>query len=127
VVPGIEIYGIDISEYAVENSKEEIKANIQVNNCNNLPFEDNFFDFVYSINTFHNLHNEDLEKALNEMNRVSKSNKQYICVESYRNEIEKANLIYWQVTCEQFNTPQDWDWWFSKTNYHGDYSFIYFE
>jgi len=127
VVPGIEVYGIDISEYAVENSKEEVKPHLQVSNCTKLPFEDKAFDFVYSINTFHNLHNEDLEKALNEMNRVSKSNKQYICVESYRNEIEKANLLYWQVTCEQFNAAEDWNWWFKKTNYEGDISYIYFE
>lgn len=127
VVPGIEVYGVDISEYAIENSKEEVRPQLQVGNCTKLPFEDKSFDFVYSINTFHNLHNEDLEKALNEMNRVSKSNKQYICVESYRNEIEKANLLYWQVTCEQFNTPDDWGWWFTLTNYAGDHSFIYFE
>ena len=127
VVPGIEVYGIDISEYAIQNSKEEIGPSLQVSNCTNLPFEDNYFDYVYSINTFHNLHNEDLEKALNEMNRVSKSNKQYICVESYRNEIEKANLLYWQVTCEQFNSPKDWSWWHARTNYNGDYSFIFFE
>ena len=127
VVPGIEVYGIDISEYAVENSKQEVKSQLQVGSCIELPFEDETFDFVYSINTFHNLHNKDLENALNEMNRVSKSNKQYICVESYRNEIEKANLLYWQVTCEQFNTPEDWDWWYKKYNYNGDFSFIHFE
>jgi protein-L-isoaspartate(D-aspartate) O-methyltransferase len=127
VVPGIEVYGVDISEYAVENSKLEIKSQLQVGNCTQLPFDDKSFDFVYSINTFHNLHNEDLEKALNEINRVSKSNKQYICVESYRNEIEKTNLLYWQVTCEQFNTPKEWDWWFRMLNYYGDHSFIYFE
>ena len=127
VMPGIEVYGIDISGYAIANAKEEIKPQLQVGNCTRLPFEDKTFDFVYSLNTFHNLQNEDLENALNEMSRVSKSNKQYICVESYRNEIEKANLLYWQVTCEQFNNPRDWEWWFSKTGYEGDYSFIYFE
>lgn len=127
VIPGIEVYGVDISKYAIDNSKEEIKLNLQVSNCIKLPFDDNSFDFVYSINTFHNLINQDLEKALNEMNRVSKTNKQYICVESYRNEAEKANLLYWQVTCEQFNNPSDWEWWFLHTNYKGDHSFIYFE
>ena len=60
------------------------------------------------------------------MERVGKKNK-YICVESYRNEIEKTNLLYWQVTCEAFNTPEEWKWWFNKTKYSGNYSFIYFE
>ncbi len=63
---------------------------------------------------------------IQEMERVGKRNK-YLCVESYRNEIEKANLLYWQVTCEIFNTPEEWLWWFNQTKYNGDYSFIYFE
>jgi ubiquinone/menaquinone biosynthesis C-methylase UbiE len=127
IVPGIDVYGIDISEYAIQNCKKEIEARVQECNCINLPFEDKVFDFVFSINTFHNLHNFELELAIKEMNRVSKSNKQYICVESYRNEIEKANLLYWQVTCEQFCTPKDWEWWWQKLSYSGDYSYIYFE
>lgn len=126
VVPNIEIYGLDISEYAIENSKQEIKHRLQTGNAINLPFEDNYFDFVYSITTLHNLHCYDLDKALREIERVGKKNK-YICVESYRNEVEKANLLYWQVTCEAFNTPEEWDWWFQQTGYTGDHSFIYFE
>ena len=126
VVPGVEVYGIDISEYAIETSKEEIKDHLQVANAIKLPFEDHSFDFVYSITTLHNLHCYDLDKALREIERVGKKNK-YICVESYRNEIEKANLLYWQVTCEAFNTPEEWDWWFKQTGYTGDHSFIYFE
>jgi SAM-dependent methyltransferase len=126
VVPGVEVYGLDISEYAIENSKEEIKDRIQVGNAIKLPFEDRSFDFVYSITTLHNLHCYDLDKALREIERVGKDNK-YLCVESYRNEVEKANLLYWQVTCEAFNTPEEWDWWFKQTGYTGDHSFIYFE
>lgn len=126
VVPGIEVHGIDISDYAINNSKEEIKSSLTVGNAIDLPYNDHEFDFVFSINTLHNLYNFELEKALMEINRVAKNNK-YICVESYRNEIEKTNLLYWQVTCESFYTPEEWLWWFSKTDYKGDYSFIFFE
>jgi len=126
VVPGIEVYGIDISEYAIENSKIEVKNNLQVANATSLPFPDKHFDFVFSLNTLHNLHNYDLNKALREIERVGRKSK-YICVESYQNESEKANLLYWQVTCESFCTPQEWQWWFDLTGYSGDHSFIYFE
>ena len=126
VLPNSEIYGIDISEYAIRNSKEEIKSRLQIGNATKLPWPDNYFDLVYSLNTFHNLHNYDLDLALCEMQRVSKQF-QYICVESYRTEEEKANLLYWQVTCEAFCTPEEWQWWFEKTGYTGDHSFIYFE
>jgi SAM-dependent methyltransferase len=126
VVPDLELHGIDISEYAIANAKEEIKDRLQVGNATSLPYSDNYFDFVFSITTLHNLHCYDLDKALREIERVSKKNK-YICVESYRNEEEKANLLYWQVTCEAFNTPEEWEWWFKQTGYTGDHSLIYFE
>ena len=126
LVPGVEIYGIDISDYAIANAKEEIKDRLQIGNANQLPFPDDHFDLVYSITTLHNLHNYDLDKSLREMERVGKKNK-YLCVESYRNEVEKANLLYWQVTCEAFCTPEEWEWWFKQTTYSGDHSFIYFE
>ena len=126
VIPDAEIYGIDISEYAILNCKQEIRQRLQVGNAINLPWKDNTFDLVVSITTLHNLHAYNLEKALREMERVGKQHK-YLCVESYRNEQEKANLLYWQVTCEAFNTPKEWHWWFEHTNYTGDHSFIYFE
>ena len=126
VVPGVEIYGIDISQYAIENGKEEIRSRMQVGNARSLPWPDRHFDLVYSLNTLHNLHCFDLDPALREIERVGRKNK-YICVESYRNEVEKANLLYWQVTCEAFNTPEEWGWWFTHTGYTGDYSFIFFE
>tara|TARA_A100001388_G_scaffold274576_1_gene258429 strand:+ start:91 stop:759 length:669 start_codon:yes stop_codon:yes gene_type:complete len=123
--PNSEVAGIDISKYAIKNAKEEIKNKLVFGNATNLPWEDNYFDLVVSITTLHNLYVFDLEKALKEMERVGKN--KYLCVESYRNEKEKANLLYWQVTCEAFNTPDEWRWWFKHTNYTGDYSFIYFE
>lgn len=126
VVPGVEIYGLDISDYAIANAKEEIKDKLQVGNATSLPYPDDYFDLVISITTLHNLHNYDLDKALREIERVGKKNK-YICVESYRNEEEKANLLYWQITCEAFCTPKEWEWWFTLTGYTGDYSLIYFE
>jgi len=126
VVPGLEVYGIDVSEYAIEHAKEEVKDRLRVGNATSLPYPDKHFDLVYSINTLHTLHNYDLDKSLREIERVGKRNR-YVCVESYRNEVEKANLLYWQVTCEAFCTPQEWEWWFNQTGYSGDFSFIYFE
>lgn len=126
VLPEAEIYGIDISDYAITHSKDEIRDRLQVGNATQLPWQDNYFDLVISINTFHNLPNYDLDRALREMERVGKTHK-YLCVESYRTEEEKTNLLYWQVTCEAFCTPQEWEWWFQQTGYIGDYSFIYFE
>lgn len=125
-VPGVEVRGLDISTYALENAKEEVRPFLDLGHANRLPYEDHSFDLVLSINTLHNLCCYDLHEGLKEIERVGRKNK-YICVESYRTEEEKANLMYWQFTCEMFCTPQEWEWWFARTGYTGDYSFIYFE
>jgi len=126
VNPDAEIHGIDLSPYAIANSKEEIRDRLQVGSATALPWPDDHFDLVISINTLHCLHAQELDPALREMERVGKANK-YLCVESWRNQGEKANLLYWQVTCEAFHTPEAWQWWFEHTGYSGDHSFIYFE
>jgi len=121
----IGLRGIDISRYALDNAHPDLAPFLDHGSAVELPYSDNEFDFAFSINTLHNLNNADLERALQEISRVSK--KQYICVESFRTEEEKVNLLYWQLTCQQFNSPSDWEWWFSKTGFKGDYSFIFFE
>jgi SAM-dependent methyltransferase len=126
VVPGLIVHGLDISDYALENAHESVKDSLVLGTAAKLPFPDNYFDYVFSINTLHNLSNNDLFCALRDIERVAK-HKAYICVESYRSESEKTNLLYWQVTCEQFNTPDDWVWWFDISGYNGDYSFIFFD
>jgi protein-L-isoaspartate(D-aspartate) O-methyltransferase len=126
VLPGVEVAGLDISDYAIENAKEEVRSSLRVGDANSLPFEDRSFDLVISINTLHNLQCFDLDRALRELERVGRRHK-YIVVESYRNEEEKTNLLYWQLTCESFHRPEGWEWWFQKTGYTGDWSFIYFE
>ena len=125
-IPGLKIKGIDISEYAVENSKEEIRKNLEVGDAVSLPFGDNSFDLIISLNTLHNLQCYDLDKALSEIERVGKKNK-YIVVESYRNEEEKVNMMCWVLTGECFFSPKEWEWWFNHSGYSGDHGFIYFE
>lgn len=126
-VPGVTVTGIDISEYALEHAPAEVKPFLKLAHARSLPFADDAFDLVISINTLHNLFCFELYDALKEIERVCKNGKKYICVESYRNEVEKANLLYWQLTCETFATPEEWEWWFKHTGYSGDHSFIYFE
>ncbi|MDA8231406.1 MAG: class I SAM-dependent methyltransferase [Magnetospirillum sp.] len=125
VVPGLGVAGLDISEYAVTNAKEEMRPFLRVGDATSLPYEDAAFDLVISINVFHNLEIFDLERALCEMERVGRKNK-WLCVESFRDEREKANLLYWQLTCMSFHSPKAWTWIFDKFGYSGDYGFIYF-
>lgn len=125
-MPGVEVAGIDISEYGIEHAKEEVRPFLKVGSAAHLPWEDNTFDFVYSINTFHNLEVDELKAAVQEMERVGKD-KKWLCLESYRNESEKANLLYWQLTCASFYNTKEWVWLYKEWGYTGDYGFIFFE
>lgn len=125
VMAGVEVAGIDISQYAIDHAKEEIKPFLRVGNAIALPYGDRTFDFVVSLGTLHNLYAYDLRKALQEIERVGKD-KKHIMVESYRTEQEKVNLLYWQLTCESFYTPQEWEWFFKESGYTGDYGCIFF-
>ncbi len=124
--PGIGIAGLDISQYAIDTAKEETRPFLKHGNAASLPWSDASFDLVISINTFHNLQIHELDAALREMQRVGKG-RGYICVESYRTEREKANLLYWQLTCESFHRPEGWRWIFERAGYTGDWGFITFE
>jgi protein-L-isoaspartate(D-aspartate) O-methyltransferase len=125
-VPGLEVAGLDISQYGIDHAKEEVRPFLTQGHCRKLPYPDKSFDFVYSHTTLHNLPPQDLYLALKEIARVMKD-KAWVCVESFRNEREKANLLYWQLTCEAFYSVEGWKWWFDHTGYKGDYGFIYFE
>ena len=126
VVPGAKVVGIDISTYGIENAKEEVRPFLQVGSAAALPFPDKSFDLVISLNVLHNLYNYDLWSALQEIERVGRGGK-YLVVETYRNEREKVNLLYWQLTCRAFHTPQEWEWLYQQAGYTGDHGYITFE
>ncbi len=128
LLPGIRITGVDISDYALMHCKPEIKDSLHKGEATSLPYEDRSFDYVMSLGTLHNLKIYDLEKAVREIGRVLKNpERAYIMVESYRNEAERVNLLYWQLTCESFYSVDEWEWIYHRFGYRGDYSFIFFE
>ena len=103
-----------------------MKKHVSVGRAEKLPLPDATIDLVLSINTLHNLRLPELETALGEIERVGRCGK-YIVMDGYRNEQEKVNLMYWQLTCECFFTPKEWEWLFRRCGYAGDYSLVYFE
>ncbi len=126
VVPGLIVYGIDISKYALEHAKREIRDRLQYGYAQDIPFADKKFDLVISLATLHNLKIFDLKKAIEEIQRVSKGNS-YIMVESFRNDREEVNMLYWQLTCASYYSVEEWEWVYREWGFTGDYSFIFFE
>ena len=127
ILPGARISGLDISRYAIENAKDEVRPFLKEGTASDLPYADNAFDFVVSLNTLHNLYCYDLRTAIQEIERVGTGNRKLIGIETYRNEQEKVNLMLWQLTCRIFHTPAEWEWEWEQSGYSGDWSYIAFE
>ena len=72
LIPGISVAGIDISQYAIEHAKEEVRPWLRIADAKALPYPDKSFDVVISINTIHNLDFEDCKQALREIGRVAR-------------------------------------------------------
>lgn len=120
LIPGITLKGIDISEYAIENAIEVMKPYIQVANAKELPFDDSSFDVVISINTVHNLEEDECGKALQEIERVSRG-KSFITVDAYRNNEEKELMYSWNLTGRTIMHVDQWKKFFEEVGYTGDY------
>lgn len=118
--PGLEVQGVDISAYAIENSPPEVRPHLQVADAKDLPFADNTFDAVLSINCIHNLGTEDCKKAIQELERVSRG-KVYIQVDSYRSDEEREQFEKWQLTCKTHFDIPGWKTFFDEVGYTGDY------
>ncbi len=120
LVPGITVKGVDISEYAIENTIEDMKANVQVADAKRLSFLDKSFDVVIAINTIHNLEQEECGQALREIERVARKGS-FITVDAYRTEEERVRMLAWNLTAKTIQSVDGWKAFFAEVGYTGDY------
>ncbi len=125
-LPEARVAGFDISTYALDHAKDEVRPHLfEHGAAEPYPYGDDEFDLVISLGTLHNLGLPELRRALREIERVGK--RAYVMVEAFRNDSELYNLQCWALTCETFLRPEYWIWFFAEAGYNGDYEFIYFE
>jgi ubiquinone/menaquinone biosynthesis C-methylase UbiE len=120
LIPGLEVAGIDISQYAIENGHEGVKPFLQVGDARELPFEDNSFDAVISITTVHNFDRQECIMSLKEIERVSRRGA-FITVDAYRNDEEKERMYAWNLTAKTILHVDEWRELFDEAGYTGDY------
>ena len=120
VCPGLEAFGLDISEYAVMNCEPEVIGRVHQGNATHLPFPDNSFDAVLSINTVHNIDRANCILAVQEMSRIA-SGRGYIQVDAYRNKEEEQIFLDWVLTARTYGTPDFWVDLLREAGYVGDY------
>ncbi len=120
LMPSLNVAGVDISNYAVENAIGTVRPYLRVGNAKKLPFEDSCFDLVISINTIHNLSLAECKQALQEIERVSRGNS-FVTVDAWRNDQERERFLKWNLTALTYMHVDDWKGLFDEVGYTGDY------
>jgi len=146
--PGIKVAGIDISDYALNNAmggygkylenkngveqekaslleekaKRKILPHMIKGSAERLPWPDNSFDVVLSINTTHNLPEDKIKQSIQEMNRVCRTpENMFIQVDGYKTPEEKQRMDNWVLTAETMKSVDGWLDLFNEVGYKGDY------
>jgi ubiquinone/menaquinone biosynthesis C-methylase UbiE len=120
VCPGLEVFGLDVSEYAILHCEPEVVGRLHLGNACKLPFPDNSFDCVLSINTIHNFDRNGVVQAVREVERMSKG-KSFVQVDSYFDEEQRKLFLDWVLTAHFHDYPDKWIELFREAGYTGDY------
>jgi len=120
ICPGLEAFGLDISEYALKHCEPEVIGRLHLGNAMSLPFPDNSFRAVISLNTVHNLERADCMTALREIERLAPG-RGFVQVDSYRTPEMKARFEEWVLTAKFHDYPEGWVKLFREAGYTGDF------
>lgn len=121
-VPGLAPFGLEVSEYAIRNSMDDVRPRLVRGNAAALPFADGAFDVVLCINTIHNLPLDLCQQAVREIERVKRpGGHSYVQVDSWLTDRQREDFLNWQLTAQTFFEPNGWRELFSACGYAGDY------
>jgi len=120
VRPGLEAFGLDISEYALMHCEPEVVGRLHLGSADRLPFPSNSFNAVISINTLHNLDRDSAIQAVREVERLAPG-RGFIQVDSYRTPGERELFLRWVLTARFHDYPDGWIKLFQEAGYTGDW------
>jgi SAM-dependent methyltransferase len=155
LIPGIEVYAVHPSKYAInhamegygrwalincfaknedpkildEKAKAEIMPYLIKLNSIELPFKDDYFDCVIAINDVCDYEESDCRKMIRELVRVTKNNgkKGYIQTDSWLDENGKIKMMDWILICKTYLNVNAWEKIYGEEGYGGDWGFVMFK
>ena len=119
--PGLQAWGGEVSEYAIENAHGLSRGRIKKASADELPFPDKHFDFVAGFNVLHFLTPDRAEVGLRELMRVTRGPKSFIQVDAFTNDRERRRLMAWSGGIKTVYSCDDWLSLFERVGYKGDY------
>ena len=117
---GIDAYGVDVSEYALQNCMPETVGRLHLCSAEDICFPKDSFAAVLSINTLHNLDKLLIKKALKKIEKIS-SGRAFEQVDSYHSDEQKKLFESWVLTARYHDFPDKWLQLFKEASYTGDY------
>ncbi len=120
VCPGLEVFGLDVSLYALMHCEPEVIGRLYLGTAEKLPFPDRSFQCVVSLNTVHNFPRLRAVKVMQEIQRVS-DGRAFVQVDSYHTPEQKDIFESWVLTAEFHDYPDGWIKLFHEAGYTGDW------
>lgn len=119
----MQVAGIDISAYAVENAYPEVKPFIKQGSCEEMDFASNSMDLVFSKEMLPHLNRDQLTLMVSEAQRVCKANNIFFEIQVVNDEEGQRLMKNWDET---HTTIESADWWrrtLSELNFEGQVNF----
>ena len=118
--PGLQAFGLDVSEYALMNCEPEVVGRLHLGSADRMPFPDRSFQAVISLNTIHNFTRPDAIRAVREVERLAPG-RGFIQVDSYRTPEQRELFLSWVLTAKFHDYPAGWLNLFAEAGYTGDW------
>ncbi len=119
IFPKLDIYGFDISELMIESAttKGISKSKLMVSDATNTNYNDNEFDYSYSIGSLEHFTEDGIEKVIYESSRYTKTNSFHMIPVSRSGK----NMGWIKNLQSYFNNSEGW--WYDKFKKY--YSIVY--
>lgn len=121
LLPDLRIFGVDVSDYAINHAHPAVRDCVEQGDARWLPFPNKHVEIVVSINTIHNLDRKGVVQALREIQRVGQD--AFISVDAYKTQAEKESMLQWNLTAQTILHVDEWRGVFKHAGYTGDYTF----
>ena len=117
-----DLYGLENSAYAINNSMEQVRDKIRFSDYRNLDFKNGFFDLVIAIGPVYTLNLGDGIGLLKEIQRVTKKNS-FITLGSYEKEEDFWLFRDWTLLGTTVLKQAEWLEVLKHVGFTGDYKF----
>ena len=120
LIPGIKSFGIENHSYPLKKAVKS-KSKLILSEYYNIPFKDQYFDFLIAFNSVYMQNLGDVIKTLKEIERVSK--KSFVVLASGETHEERIKFYKWTLIGTTILLKKEWKILFKKLKFKGDYYF----